>query len=71
MIKLSGIPNDGTWDGTFQVLLYTGQRFLKDFEVKTKWKLHFNKCRIFSDQYIEVILKQRALVLYEPVHETF
>ena len=35
IIKLSGITNDATWDGTFQVQLYTF------FEVKTKMEITF------------------------------
>ena len=39
---MSGIPpNDEAYDGTFQVLLYTGQRLLRDFEVETEMEITF------------------------------
>ena len=46
---MSGIPpNDEAYDGTFQVLLYTGQRLLRDFEVETEMEITFEWRQIFQ-----------------------
>jgi len=47
---LPGIPNDGAYDGTFQVLLYTEQRLPSYFEN--------------SEIYIETILKKKNHRVY-------
>ena len=51
--KLSGVPNDGAYyDGTFEVLLYTGKHFLfRDFEIETDIEITLNECRILRDLY--------------------
>jgi len=41
IIKLPDTPNDGAYDGTFQVLLYTGQRLPSNFEVETEMEITF------------------------------
>jgi len=38
---LPGKPNDGVYDGTFQVLFYTGQRLPSNFEVETEMEITF------------------------------
>ena len=41
IIKLPSIHNDVAYDGTSQVLLYTEQRLLRDYEVETEMEITY------------------------------
>ena len=47
-LNLSVIPNNGGWDGTFQCLLYKGQRLVKDLEVKADMEITFEEMQNFQ-----------------------
>ena len=63
IIKLPGVPDDGAYDGTFLVLLYTVQRLLSDFEVETEIEITLNECRIFRDLWRQFSKKTHRVYL--------